>query len=424
MRYALLILVFVVGCAAEGTPITTWRIADGSTLSVPGHVPVEESHGDVVLDASVPLSASQRGTALALVVDCFHAPLLLSAGGTRVAGVGNAGPGSWRFEIPSELTGGTTLDLKLTVPPSSFTILGFGVAPRLVDDPHGDPRFRAVEAFNLYTSIAAVLVLVIIGLAYAAIYLLDRRRIEYLAILAYGITVLNVPLLVLGVYQDVFGRWAPHASFLMALVNYASLLYAIHYILRSPPVRRGWLWLFGALALALVASAAAPKISTILFFLNGPLTLVVNGYVYVTMLRVARGRSEYRFDARISLVAATFSAVCLLLGAAWTITGKHLIAGFHPLPLGVLMTYVVQTIVLARQHVIRQRQIETTNLELRRQVAERSRELGDALAKLSQQPAPPAEPGNVDLPDTVDGKRKPIDPALDDTVTGKVGKAD
>ena len=69
------------------------------------------------------------------------------------------------------------------------------------------------------------------------------------------------------------------------------------------------------------------------------------------------------------------------------------------LPLGAIAFTVAQALHLAREQNSRQRTLERTAEELRRQVAERSRELAEALAKLAAQPVKP-----LDTDRTIDGR--------------------
>jgi hypothetical protein len=391
---ALIILVLAAGCAADGTPLRQWTVdAAGSSpavVTLPGKIRALVGGGEIdfTLTTHVPLAESDQGRAYSLVVDCFHGPLALRVNGHEVEGAGTVGGGSWQFIIEAADTRTPELELQLAGHSHALSSNGFGTPPRFVAGIIGDPRSRRVAAFNRYSSIVALLLLAVLGIPYIAIFLLDRRRAEYAAILMYGLSVTNVPLIYLDVYEDLFGSSGIHVSNLLALINYTALLYSIHLVFDLGPVHRRWLQLFAVFAGLTLGAMVLPPLARVVLLLHGPLTIVVNGYSYWRMVQLARGTGEHRFDARLTLFVSTYNAVCILQGIAWILSGVSPLGGVHPLSSGIALTSVIQAIVLARQHVARQRTITQTNAELQRQVAERSRELAEALAQLAKEPGP------------------------------------
>jgi serine/threonine-protein kinase len=67
-------------------------------------------------------------------------------------------------------------------------------------------------------------------------------------------------------------------------------------------------------------------------------------------------------------------------------SGHSLLGGIHTISLGIDGCVVTQALLLSRSHVARQRELERSAEELRRQVVERSRELSVALAELAKRP--------------------------------------
>jgi serine/threonine-protein kinase len=104
------------------------------------------------------------------------------------------------------------------------------------------------------------------------------------------------------------------------------------------------------------------------------------------------------------LLAYGLAGLALIQVIHYGTTGHSAIGGIHPASAVVGIQAAIQGLILARQHVARQRTIESANAELQRQVAERSRELGDALAKLGQRPAHKLDSGRV-----IDGRYRVLD---------------
>src|SRR5438876_1156440 len=95
-RSALALIALLGGCAAGGQPITDWwfDVAEGARdvpVTLPGNFARLLGLREVTytLRAEVQLSPEQRGQSLALILDCFHGPLTLSAGGAPVPAEGD-----------------------------------------------------------------------------------------------------------------------------------------------------------------------------------------------------------------------------------------------------------------------------------------------------------------------------------------------
>ena len=405
-----LVLAVVASCAAEGEPIRDWTIdVDGGpqavAVTLPGRFQRILPFGEAsyTLRASVPLRPDQHGRSLAVLVECFHGPLVFTANGAEIEDSEDGAGGSWRFVIPPAQTGGPAIALAFAVHYDASTMLGFGVAPRIIETPPGDRRAHGVAVFNRYASIAALCFLLIIGVLYGTLFLLDRSRSEYAAMLMYSLAVTNVPLLQLGVLHRIFGTLGTNVSILFGLLTLGSLLYFLHAALHLGPVPRRWIVAIGTLA-PLVALAAVSYQTTVLVGIaQFPLIVAVNVYAIARMIRLARA-GEFRRDARLMLASFGLNAIVLLVGMVWSLTGISLVGGLHPLPASIAVGAAVQALILSLQHADRERAVEKVNLELQRQVAERSRQLGDALTRLAQQPAQPIDAGR-----TIDGRYQVID---------------
>jgi serine/threonine-protein kinase len=399
------VVALLAGCSAEGTPIRDWTIdvvggPRATAVTLPGRFSDVLPFGETsyTLRTTVALSPDQRGHSLSLVLDCFHGPLVFTVNGVALDDSGDGAGGAWRFVIPPALTGDPTLALAFTVHYDAGTMLGFGVAPRLTGGTTGDARSRRIATFNRYSSIAALCFLLIVGVLYGTLFLLDRSRSEYAAMLMYSLAVTNAPLLQLGVFHSLFGPIGTNVSILFSLLTLGSLLYFLHAAFHLGPVSRRWI--VALCTLAPLAALAAVSYATMILVSAAqlPLIVAVNVYAIARMIRLARA-GEFRRDARLMLASFGLNAIVLFFGMIWTLTGISLVGGLHPLPAGIAVGAALQALILSLQHADRERAVEKANLELQRQVAERSRELGDALARLAQQPAQPIDAGR-----TIDGR--------------------
>lgn len=404
------VVCLVAGCATEGQPLREWTLdvdsgVRGVAVSLPGNLRDELPAGDLdyTLRTDVPLRADQRGRALALVVDCFHAPLALGINGTAIEAASGGMVGWWRFVIPPELTTSATLTVVLAVHRDHQASLGFGIAPRLTDDPGGDARSRGVATFNRYSAIAALCFLAIILVLYGALAILDRPLPVYVALLIYSVASAGTPLLHLGVMHDVFGK---HGTQVAAVIGCAGLLaglYFLHHAMELEPLPRAWPMAVGGFAAAVPFSTLSTKATLAMV---GVLTLAgAVGLVYgtVRLVRLVR-HPTHASDARLMLLAYGLGGLALIQLVHYGMTGRSAIGGIHPASAVIAVQTAIQALILARQHVARQRTIESANAELQRQVAERSRELGDALAKLAKQPAQKLDSGRV-----IDGRYRVLE---------------
>jgi hypothetical protein len=153
-----------------------------------------------------------------------------------------------------------------------------------------------------------------------------------------------------------------------------------------------------ALGLAIVDFAVEPNafgggrhLSTLLYVIGLP-TIV---YVVVRLIGVARRGGAVRTSAALFACAwALFlaSAVPDVLIAAHR---SDLVAGIYGSSIGVTLYVLVHALVLARERALAVRRQEQLNRELQRQIAERSRELSEALARLQLARDASLEPGAI-----------------------------
>lgn len=382
---ALIVLLLIGGCTTTGTELPSWTLeVAGSTseVTLPSGLAVVGDRA-FVLRTEVTLAHEQRGKPLVLLLDCFHAPLAATANGTVLEDQGDGDVGSWRFTIPASITETGRLVFALSALREGGSVFGVGAEPRLVDEPGGDTRAHAVAGINRYGAMTTILLVAFLAIPYAAMYLLERRKV-YAVTLLYGVSLLLTPLMLLGVIGQL-GAFAVFAGLLLGAANWALLIAVLHLTFELERPHRFWWYLLGTYTAIVVAGALVPAMVQVGVRINGPISLVVNGYFLVRIAKLAR-RGEHRIEARMILASSLLSAVILIQGARWVITGRASWGGVHPLPIGISISMLVQALVLAYQHVARQRALAEANAELQRQVAERSRELGEAVAKLTARP--------------------------------------
>lgn len=391
MRVCVFCLSFVlVACGTRGRPIREWSLdvdggPSGVTIRLPAHLrqflPARDV--DYTLRATVRLESSERGRPLSVMVDCFHGVLSLRVDGVPAEDVGDSGVGVRTFVIPRSSTDRNELTLVFSVHRDARNNTGFGTVPRLGIDAGGDARAHGVAAFNRYTSIVAILLMIGLFVIYGAVFVFDERRREYVAIIVYGLTLLNVPLSALGIYADLSSTGGLQLSYLIGLLSFAALLQFLHATFRLGRVHRAWHYLLGGFAVVVVLSIGSSWLTMALQPVMALLIIVVNVYTAARMIAMARRD----IDARLMLVGTFWHAASFSQGLYWHVSGTNLLGGAHPMSVGIAITALMQGIILGRQYAARRRAVDAANAELQRQVAERSRELGDALARLSQAPS-------------------------------------
>src|SRR5262249_12847994 len=120
--------------ASGGDPIPEWTLHVKGRASVPvtlpGNLYDQLKFDDVhyTLEAHLPLS-DKRGQSLAMLLDCFHAPLELTVDGTRIADTGENGVGAHRYAIPASMTDRAAVHLVLAAHHDLQSAAGYGVAP-------------------------------------------------------------------------------------------------------------------------------------------------------------------------------------------------------------------------------------------------------------------------------------------------------
>ena len=400
---ALLACLGALGCASEpAARLDRWRLeAPGqpdADVTLPGKLPLPDHPLHYVLRAEVPVPPSPREAPASLVVAATFARATLRVDGedalpclpTRMDRYRSDGSQCWHFEIPA---GASRVRLEMTVDHTTPLTSLFDTAPELVASPDGGAAFQSALRFDDTTRVGSAFVAALLGIFYATAFLFDRSRKAHLwfALQAFG--GMAYALWWLGVLQPVFG--VADRCILVESMLGAGLasLHFTHAQLGLGPLPRVWRWIVGVGATTGLAQLAPfPPLAlplTTAVFISLPTCAVV------FLCARAAARSTSRTTAVVigvtwlAMVAAAPFEVPALIGLP-----SHE-GGLRFMCLAMALVGLGQGALLARQHVTSLRDADALNTELRRQVADRSRELAEALEKAGAPRDGGLAPGDV-----------------------------
>jgi hypothetical protein len=374
-----------------GRPVTDWT---------PRPTDVGEP-APFALETNLRLNDDERGQPLTLHLDCYHGPLALFVDGVQIADVGEIGVGEHRHVIAAMAATRSHIQLTL-VAPNEREWRGFAAPPYLAV---GTLDRSAIATLNRHTSLALLVLATLFAFLSGVLYVVDHRRREYFASFSGSFGLVFVTLYALGLMpageQTNLARAAPAVLGVSLSAIFLTVLYSVFqaFDLHRP---RLWIAISGSLAAFGIAGALAHPL---LLLWTIALTLVPPAfsiYLIGLCLRVARDPA-HRTDAWIILAWACVQTISSLLDSYWLITGINFLGGLHTRSFSFLLLVAAQTTILIRYFVARQQMIERAADELRRQVGERSQQLANALAKLSQQPARTLVVGRI-----IDGRYRVI----------------
>jgi serine/threonine protein kinase len=378
--------------------------------------------GPYHLHAKVDLPERWRGQPLSLALPAFDGLVRCSADGVAAGPAGLEAPeqyrkpGPHRFVVPASATSDGAVELVLTVDHRWVHSAWFGAAPRLVPLGADDWLTWLVWIFNLAVPIGALVALFQIGVTSAQVYFTDRRRQPYLWYGLQTLAALMYPLHVLGVTQIAFGIYDVSLLVLLLIASTTGSVYFSHAFFGLPPPGP---WVKWGSALATVSGLASfwPMHMTPLLW--PALAYMSVATIYQTVLSVKLWRDpQQRSGARYVLVA--WLGLLITCGpdfAVWIGIGDPL-HGVRVATVGFGLFGLCQSLLFSRRHISsltdsdlkgaelsarvselehRRVEIEALNVELRRQLSEKSAQIYAALALAkgeNDRPAPMA-PGDV-----------------------------
>jgi serine/threonine-protein kinase len=403
------------GCAPAGTVVelTRWSLVTGSgarrDVTLPRRFSSDEYFDAerIVLETTVESPAAWRGGSVTLALPVFNAPVTLDVDGRRVP-VHELGMAHAWLVGGALAPLGARSSLRMVLDPRVQPYVG--VAPRLSPTEEGDALFLAVRGFNYDAWFVAECVTGFLTLLYLVVFLLDRRRTEHgwLALMV-GLST-PIPIVGLGVPRALLGTFTLASQACFAGAFLAAIGFMRGYLRGRPPSRR-WLALIAlVLVVPVVPWSSHRQLAEILIAV---FLLSASVYLFVLPLRELRGGPK-RGSAAILASGFAILIVTIVPDVAASAAGREMFGGFHGMPLGFLAYTLSQAGVLARDHIrslrevearvqeleTRGREIAALNEELRHQVAERSRELAEALARADGSISPAA----FDVGDVFDGR--------------------
>jgi hypothetical protein len=412
----LALLALVVGCDDVQTlPLPTWTLhrdgADDVAVTLPAHFDRHLPPGRVryELRANVGLPESLRNKPLTLAIPYLEAPATLTVNGavatpleSHVVPVRPAfGPQS--FRIDASLTG-TDLALVLAADRDNSRGAFFDTVPRLSATPYGDVRYLVTRTVDGPITLATFAVLSMIGFTYLVLHFLDPKRKVHLWFALQAMGAAAYVLDRLGIPQATFGQ--VHLGVFAMNAGCVAGVYFVHsyFGLGRPHV------LFRVVAAAFAPAALIGHgpfgVTGVLSTLAITLGCLLCIYQMTTLLRLHR-RGRDRVSAALLLLAWALLAVTSPAEVGYALGFGEMLDGAHTLVLGIGGYSVIQATVLGRDHVRSLREADALNLqlaarvqaleegarentllsdELRRQIADRSQRLADALARIGAVP--------------------------------------
>lgn len=443
--FALVSLLFLalatLGCSSgeeRSVPITSWTadLPAGQpplAVTLPAHLDplLPRGPAEYVLRAKVDVPAEMRGVPLTLAVAHMPAMASLKVDGNQAVPVDAStldtyrasGPNRWR--VPEDASNDGRLDLELRVSHRFVRSAWFDAAPVLTTHAAGGARLAAVHAFNTVAATGALAASLFVALFYAILFLSlrDRRRASYGWFALGALCGLPYPAFILGLSQPVLGVFeAPFMTLGLVLGSIAAMAFSRAYV-GAPRPSRAWFAVFAA-AVAASVVARNPFVSILVM---GPIVVgvtVANAVAqgaFLVRLRKATERGRPKPPSTIYAIAFAWPAT-VLLGLpdmiAWLGHGEPT-GGVRTACLGIMGISLYQALALSREHLVslkradelnvelaervklvqaKHREVQLLNDELRRQIAARSRELAEKLARMDDEepaPRPALEPGSL-----------------------------
>jgi serine/threonine-protein kinase len=404
--FSLVMALVACGDSGKAQVLDTWTI-DDHEVHLPAHLEASGARGvPFTLRTHVTLSPALRGGPLTLSITWLPALVSLRVEGREVPALDAPlsdrfrTAGAHRWHIPDDLASQPALDLVLTVEDTWTQARWLDNPPHLSRTPAGDGAFLATYAFDEGVVLFGVPTIAILTILYIALYLRDRSRPQNAWFALEGAGAIWYPAMMGGLTQPLVGHFdVAVAGPSLAFSAVATVHFTSAYLRLPRPSRMWWLGL-GMVVLAAVVRGGpfdatrwvAPPTCAMLF---------ANALYHVVLLR----RFLRAGSRPTNLLIITLSwPLAVLVGStdfvAWLGLGDPF-GGLRAGSLGISAVAVLQSIALSREHVKSLREIEVLNEELRRQIAARSRQLADALARLGAAPRKAVElaPGDV-----VDGR--------------------
>ena len=386
---ALAMAVVIAGCSANGRALEEWTFSTaGRSHDIKVKLPstlheLPACDLTFTMRADVALRPDERGHDLTLELDCFHGSLVLHAGDVTLPDLGDSDAGAHRFVIPASVAARESLSLAAEGHKNIDTCgWGISAAPRLVIGTLAQESSIAI--FNRDLALTSSVLVSLMALIFGTLYALDRRRRADAVFAIACAAALPMTLFEIGV--------APVWMFGAGMCVIAtSILYFLHFEFSVRPPPRALVLTYVVIACLFAISPLGFTVGRIAVVSLNLLASVTYFHFYRMLLQVRRSEAR-RSDAWTLIIATAVSILAFTpIGITAVISVPSLLGAVHIEDAGLVSWMIALALVLARQHVARHRSLEVATAELQRQVAERSRDLADALTKLATRPVGPLE---------------------------------
>jgi serine/threonine protein kinase len=412
-----LLALLVMGCARSGKelPVTSWSmsVAGGppTELTVPAHLEpaLPEAASTYELRTTVHLPDDLRGKDLVFAIPAFRALGTLTANGIPAVALDESAFDRYRRSHPLRfriLAASTTtghVDLVLTIQHRWIHSGWIDSVPIVADAAEGTPELVATDDFNRTAAIAAFATASFVALLYGclAAALTGPRRRTFGLFAAGAILNLSYPALLLGITQPLLGVYEVPIGTWMLIVGAVCATYFAKAYFGLPPPHAAWRWF--AILTGLAALLARDPFQAIRVM--GPLVVIATmantGMQFALVMKLRHERPRRKNLYLISLAWPMTSALGAPDFMGWMGWGEPF-HGVRTACIGMTVISLLQAFALLRDHLgslshadslntelasridaleAKQQEVELLNDELRRQIAARSRQLVDSLAK-------------------------------------------
>jgi hypothetical protein len=399
MKWALL-CVTALGCSANEVPIATWKLesggADLGSVTLPADIGSRVAHAPrYTLESTVELPPHLRSGALSFGFAYLAGRAQVVADGEPAIVLGE-GAGviakGWRLVRGD---GRARIQIRIDVENSSFYATQLRSIPVLAADAQGPPSYRRSRFLNVASAGIAATIIAILIVIYGIAFLLERRR-EYSYFIIMALAALPALLGNLGYMYELFGHSFVAVIFLSSGIGSLTTVCFVHATFRLGTPPRIFRYLLIPLFAAVLITRdpiRGGQVQALLTLVTLALPTALYNIVQVVRVVLRPRADQDRSSAAIQLSGWILLAASVALESI-SIAGQPVfIAAASE---GVTLYGIATALVLGRERVLRLREVQRLNDELRRQIAERSRELSEALAQLGSTPRAPAlQPGEV-----------------------------
>jgi serine/threonine protein kinase len=412
-----LLALLLAGCARSGRElaITSWSlsVAGGppKELTVPAHLDavLPDAPSTYELRTTVRLPDDLRGKDLVFAIPDYRALATLTANGTPAVPYDESAFDRYRrshplrFRILAPSTTSGNVELVLTVQHRWIHSGWIDSVPIVSAAEDGSSELVATDDFNRTAAAAAFATASFVALLYGylAAALTGPRRRTFALFAAGAILNLSYPALLLGITQPLLGVYEVPVGTTMLIVGAVCATYFTKAYFGLPPPHVGWKWF--AILTGLVALLARDPFHSIRVM--GPLVVIATmANTGMQLALVMKLRHERPRRKNLYLIALAWPITAALGGPdfmGWMGTGEPF-HGVRTACIGMSVISLLQAFALLRDHLrslshadalntelasrvdaleAKQKEVELLNDELRRQIAARSRQLVDSLAK-------------------------------------------